>query len=209
MAEQPTAAALVGALADEARRRVFAAVQLGATTLDEVVATSGLTAAQAGKALGKLVDTGVVVGDGGLQVAGDVFQQAARTALARPANDEHADASAAARRVLQAFVADGRLHTIPSAPAKRAVVLDWLAQAFEPGRHYSEQMVNLLLGQRHPDTAALRRYLVDGGFLDREGGQYWRSGGTVAPTADAVPTMVDDDVSTEDDMSTEDDDAAN
>ena len=40
-------------------------------------------------------------------------------------------------------------------------------------------MVNLILGQRHADTAALRRYLVDDGFLDRADGQYWRAGGTV------------------------------
>ena len=30
----------------------------------------------------------------------------------------------------------------------------------------------------HPDVAALRRYLVEEGLLDREGGEYWRSGGT-------------------------------
>jgi len=59
-------------------------------------------------------------------------------------------------------------------------VLDWLAQSFEPGRRYSEAMVNLVLGKRHPDTAALRRYLVDHEFLSREAGQYWRSGGSVA-----------------------------
>jgi hypothetical protein len=60
------------------------------------------------------------------------------------------------------------------------VILDWLAQSFEPGRRYSEAMVNLVLGQRHADTAALRRYMVDEGLLDREAGEYWRSGGTVA-----------------------------
>lgn len=39
----------------------------------------------------------------------------------------------------------------------------------------------LVLGhERYADTAALRRYLVDDGFLEREGGggHYWRSGGT-------------------------------
>lgn len=46
---------------------------------------------------------------------------------------------------------------------------------------YSEQMVNLILGRRHQDTAALRRYLVDEGLLDRAEGHYWRSGGTALP----------------------------
>lgn len=176
-----TAAGIVGALADDQRRRVFSAVQLGAAHLDDVVATTGLTTTQVGKALGKLVDSGIVAaGDGALSVPSDVFQAAARIALARPNGATHDDLPAHARKVMQAFVVDGRLQSIPSSHTKRLVILDWLVQVFEPGRHYSEQMVNLLLGQRHPDTAALRRYLVDEGFLDREAGQYWRSGGTVA-----------------------------
>ena len=59
------------------------------------------------------------------------------------------------------------------------MLLDWVVQAFEPGVRYSEREVNELLAARHPDTAMLRRYLVDEGLLDRAGGEYWRSGGTV------------------------------
>ena len=59
------------------------------------------------------------------------------------------------------------------------MVLDWLVQAFEPGVRYSEREVNDVIGARHPDTAAFRRYLVDEGMLDRAGGTYWRSGGSV------------------------------
>lgn len=83
--------------------------------------------------------------------------------------------------MLRNFVVDGRITQIPSAAGKRRVLLNWLAQEFEPGRQYSEQMVNLMLGRRHPDTAALRRYLVDDGLLDRADGQYWRAGGSVLP----------------------------
>ena len=181
------AAAVAGALADDARRSAFAAVQLGATTLDAVCQATGLNAAQAGKALGKLAETGLVVQrDGALVVDGAAIQSAARAALSRPASTEHADAPAEARKVLTAFVQDGRLTSIPSSHGKRLVILDWLAQLFEPGRRYSEQMVNLLLGQRHADTAALRRYLVDEEFLTREDGIYWRSGGTVDPPTDAA-----------------------
>ena len=84
------------------------------------------------------------------------------------------------QRILANFLtADGRLHTIPSKRAKLLVVLDHLAQRFEPGQVYSESEVNDLLSAAHPDVAALRRYLVDDEFLSREGGRYWRSGGTV------------------------------
>ena len=181
------AAAVAGALADDARRAAFAAVQLGARTLDAVCQATGLNPAQAGKALGKLAEVGLVVQrDGALVVDGSAIQAAARAALSRPASTEHADAPAEARKVLTAFVQDGRLTSIPTSHGKRLVILDWLAQLFEPGRRYSEQMVNLLLGQRHADTAALRRYLVDEEFLTREDGIYWRSGGTVDPPTDAA-----------------------
>jgi len=84
-------------------------------------------------------------------------------------------------KVLRSFVVDGRLVSIPTKHGKRQAVLNWLAQEFEPGRRYSEAMVNLIIGQRHADTAALRRYLVDDGYLDRANGEYWRAGGTVGP----------------------------
>lgn len=85
--------------------------------------------------------------------------------------------------VLRAFMDGDRLTAIPASHSKRQVILDVLAQDFEPGVRYSEKQVNLILGKRFADTAALRRYLVDDGFLDREGGggPYWRSGGTVEP----------------------------
>ena len=83
-------------------------------------------------------------------------------------------------RVLSNFLdAEGRLHTIPTRRAKRLVVLDHLAQRFEPGRVYTEAEVVEVLVEFHPDHAALRRYLVDEQFMTREDGRYWRSGGTV------------------------------
>jgi hypothetical protein len=82
-------------------------------------------------------------------------------------------------RVLQNFLGpDGRLTTIPTKRSKLLVVLDHLAQEFEPGRTYPEAEVNDILQRHHPDYAALRRYLVENAFLTREDSVYWRSGGT-------------------------------
>jgi hypothetical protein len=77
------------------------------------------------------------------------------------------------------FDPDGRLVTVPAKRRKRLVVLDHLAQRFEPGERYSETEVNNRLREANDDVAALRRYLVDEGFLSREAGVYWRSGGNV------------------------------
>jgi hypothetical protein len=173
--------ALVGLLADAHRRRVVAAIELGALHVEGIVTATGLTSSQVAKALGKLVEAGLVVSaDDGLGLDGDSFQRAARQANTRPTSTEFAEAPDDTRKVLRAFVVDGRLQSMPVAAGKKLVILDWLAQDFEPGRTYSEKMVNLILGKRHSDTAMLRRYLVDHGFLDRAEGQYWRIGGTVA-----------------------------
>jgi hypothetical protein len=83
--------------------------------------------------------------------------------------------------VVGRFVQDGRLVIMPTKRSKRLAVLDHLAQSFEPGRTYGEAEVNAVLNGFHEDHAALRRYLVDEGFLSREAGSYWRSGGTVQP----------------------------
>lgn len=176
------AGALAGALADDDRRRAFAAIELGATTLDEVVAATGLTHSAAATAVGRLVSIGLVVqGDGALVVLGAAFAAAARTALARPRSNEHDGAPHESRAVLTAFVTDGRITAIPAAMGKRMVLLDWLVQDFEPGRRYTERMVNSIIAKRHDDTATWRRYLIDAGFLDRAAGEYWRIGGTVPP----------------------------
>ena len=82
--------------------------------------------------------------------------------------------------VLRSFLApDGSLTAIPTKLRKRLVVLDLVAQCFEPGLTFAETEVNALLRAFHPDVAALRRYLVEEGFLDRADGRYWRTGGTV------------------------------
>ncbi len=83
------------------------------------------------------------------------------------------------QRIVANFVGDdGRLHTIPSKRSKLLVVLDHVAQEFEPGRTYPEAEVNEILQRFHPDFAALRRYLVEALFLEREDAVYWRIGGT-------------------------------
>ena len=163
---------------------MFAALVLGASDLDDVRRTSGLDARSSARALQRLVDAGLVLrgDDGVLHLLGEAFTTSARAeADSDSRHDEHADAPEDAGRVLRAFVRDGRLVSIPASHGKRLVVLDWLVQRFEPGRRYPEETVNLIISQVHPDTAALRRYLVDDELLSREGGMYWRSGGTFEP----------------------------
>jgi hypothetical protein len=81
--------------------------------------------------------------------------------------------------VLGNFMRDGRIVTMPARRSKRIVLLNYVAQLFDVGVRYSESEVNRRLWNLHDDFAALRRYLVDEEFLSREGGEYWRTGGSV------------------------------
>jgi hypothetical protein len=89
---------------------------------------------------------------------------------------------------LRVFVGDGRIATMPARKPRRRLLLDVIAQAFEPGVRYPEQQVSRFLGAIYPDYAALRRYLVDEQFMSRSGGEYWRIGGTVSPATGAPAT---------------------
>jgi hypothetical protein len=84
----------------------------------------------------------------------------------------------ASHPMLRVFVHDGVVSALPARLAKRRVLLNEVALAFEPGIRYPERQVDDFLRRIHPDHAALRRYLVDAWFLDRSDGVYWRTGGT-------------------------------
>ena len=174
------AGTIVGLLADPARLRVVAALALGAGTIEEVAEASGLSLKDVALAARRLARAGLVARDGHtLALHTERFAEAARTAAAQAPPPPRMSADPAEDAVLQTFVRDGRLVSIPAQHSKRLVVLAHLVHVFEPGVRYPEREVNALLAAWHPDVAALRRYLVDEGFLTRQAGVYWRSGGYV------------------------------
>ncbi len=81
---------------------------------------------------------------------------------------------------LRPFVRNGRITVMPARRSARLLLLNEVAQAFEPGRRYEEAVVNEVLRGLCDDHAALRRFLVDEELMSRTpDGTYWRSGGTV------------------------------
>jgi hypothetical protein len=83
------------------------------------------------------------------------------------------------RKVFRAFVADGRIVRMPAKWTRRMVLLERVAQLFEPGVRYEETTVNRILMGVYDDHVTLRRYLIDAQLMDRDEGMYWRSGGPV------------------------------
>jgi len=174
---------VVGLLAEPARLRAVGALALGARTLGEVATATGLPTAVCAKALDRLVAGGLVALGEDPRAPYRLREErlgatAREMARARPRGVDDSSLSTDQRDVLRNFVVDGRLTSIPVGRAKRLVVLDYIAGRFEPGRVYPERDVNFVLGPVHADYAALRRALVDDGFLERRDGFYWRSGGS-------------------------------
>lgn len=77
-------------------------------------------------------------------------------------------------KILNAFLDGERLKHLPARQTKLQVVLNWLANKFDPEVRYPERTVNQILQRHHPDYASLRRFLVDYGFMQRQAGVYWR-----------------------------------
>lgn len=170
---------IVAALADADRLKVTAALVLDAATLPDVERMTGLDQRSVEKALGRLIAAGLVTKDRrGYRFVSEEVLAAARSAAERRSSADELGHPPSASNVLRNFIRSGRLVTIPAVRAKRLIVLDHLAQEFEPGLRYLERDVNDILAQYHPDVASLRRHLVDEGFMERDAGEYWRAGGT-------------------------------
>lgn len=175
------AGTLVRLLADDARRRVVAAMVLGACSTDDIVDLSAMGVRDVVEAVSRLEAAGLVErgADGTLILLEQAFALAARDSAPEARPSDHPDQPAEHARILDQAFRDGRLVHLPTKESKRLVVLDHIAQRFEPGLRYTEKQVNASLSQLHEDTATLRRDLVDFGFMDRADGEYWRRGGTV------------------------------
>jgi hypothetical protein len=78
-------------------------------------------------------------------------------------------------KVLRAFVKQGRLVSLPARERKKQVILRFLVDEVLPdATAVREPELNARLAAWHPDVAALRRYLVEGGYAARAGMTYRR-----------------------------------
>lgn len=75
-------------------------------------------------------------------------------------------------KVLRTFFRHGRLVQFPAQRKKRLVVLEKIAESFEPARTYTEREVNHILLDFNDDVASLRRGLIEDNLMTRDKGIY-------------------------------------
>ena len=153
----------VRVLAEPTRLKAFAAVVLGAGTLADIAAAAGLPVKDAGTALRKLREAGLVEGDPARPA--DLKPLAATLTEQLPADG------------LAPFVRGERLVSLPVAADRRRKILEHVAsKAFTPQTYYEEKEVNERLKAwcdgGELDHVTIRRYLVDHRLLERGGGLY-------------------------------------
>ncbi len=169
------------------RLAVAGALATAADSSEGVQSRTDLSAKAVLKAIGDLRAAGfVTLDDGVYALSNEALSEMSRTLRPRPAPMDPSigwgmtDEEIA---VLREYFSGRRLQQFPASATKREIIAQRLALEFEPGQRYTEAEVNELLGEFHPDTAALRRGLFDLSLLDRETVGttmlYWRSGGRV------------------------------
>jgi hypothetical protein len=77
--------------------------------------------------------------------------------------------------VIKNCIKNDKIVNIPRSEKKKIIILKYLSQKFQHNKKYTETEVNETIKQMHEDFAALRRYLIQYGFMDREdnGSSYW------------------------------------
>lgn len=172
-------------LGEPNRLRIVGLLAQRAYTVEQLAVTLGVGASTVSHHLARLARAGLVTARSESYynlyslkadaLSGMAKELLAQTQPARPASEQ--GLSDFDRKVLAAFTtSDGRIKAFPMQERKFRVLLRHVLPAFSHGVRYTEKRVNEILSKYNDDTARLRRWLVDFGYMAREGGggKYWR-----------------------------------
>lgn len=164
------------ALADDERLQIAGLLARKSLTGSQLAEATGLKPAAFSKHIRYLIQAELVSAAAGkYKLRLDHIHALAAKVSARAAPPVPEDADEFARNVWTAFLTpEGTLKEIPMQEKKVLVILRHLLNQFEAGREYAEKEVNEIIKRLHPDSATLRRMLVDFGMMKRERGVYWR-----------------------------------
>lgn len=78
------------------------------------------------------------------------------------------------QKVIDSFFEYGKLKSIPAQRKKERIILEVIAEKFEPDHIYSEREVNLIIADFHDDFCTIRRDMIGKKLLDRDRNGYWK-----------------------------------
>ena len=172
-------------LGDPNRLRIVGLLAQRAYTVEQLSETLDVGASTVSHHLARLARAGLVVSRSESYynlyslktdaLSGMAKEMLAQAQPARPASEQ--DLCDFDRKVLATFTtSDGRIKAFPMQERKFRVLLRHVLPSFSHGVRYTEKRVNEILSKYNDDTARLRRWLVDFGYMAREGGggKYWR-----------------------------------
>ena len=180
MNENPEMMSFVKALASADRLRIIGVLVRGKAAQSDIAEQLHLPLKDVFNHLAYLVEVGIVnETEGVYDLDEKTVESYARGQFEgkRPTFEANAGKPDDVRKVLKNYLnADGTLKQIPPQGNRLLIVLNFIVEAFAYDTNYTETEVNTILRRFHVDTAALRRYLVDNGLMDREsdGTRYWR-----------------------------------
>jgi ArsR family transcriptional regulator, arsenate/arsenite/antimonite-responsive transcriptional repressor len=180
-AELEARAALFKALGHPARLLIVNLIRLQPRHGQELAEILGLDPATISHHLKKLSDAGVLRSEKEqyyqtYSLTGEVWGQRLGDLVQLGVTElpEQVEVDAFRAKVLKTFFRHGRLLRLPGQLKKYQVVMEHIAEAFEPGRDYPEQEVNQILWEYNQDVASLRRGLIESKLMEREKGIYRR-----------------------------------
>ncbi len=170
------------ALVDDKRLRLMGWLIEGDLTLPEIARRLELKPNTAQRHIDYLAQLGIVEEVAGAKPPAYHFSREALTALARTLlarapnmTAAELDMSTFSRKVITDFTnPDGSLKGFPAQEKRFLVVLYYLLDKFLPDVDYTEREVSEILRRFHPDTATLRRALVDYRLMERKNNIYRR-----------------------------------
>ena len=186
MDTSPTMLDFVKALSDADRLRIIGALSQGSLTAAQFAGQLGLPFRDAINHLAFLEHVRILLAHAADRKQDEVYEldsvfleKLARQQFqgTRPAYIPAPEVEETARRELSAHLnPDGTIRQIPRQAGKLRVILNYLINAFEVDRVYTEKEINAILKPFNEDVSSLRRDLVDAGLLarERDGSRYWR-----------------------------------
>jgi ArsR family transcriptional regulator, arsenate/arsenite/antimonite-responsive transcriptional repressor len=172
-------ALLFKALGHPTRLLIMNLVRIKARHGEELAAILHLNPATVSHHLSKMAEAGLLEGrkDQYYQMyslAEEVLQHTLDEIIRLPQPDLQMQVKPDAyqEKVLNTFFKHGRLRQIPAQRKKQRIILEHIAQEFEPDRDYEEMELNRILVEFNDDVAWLRRSLVEHKIMIRADGIY-------------------------------------